>query len=386
MQRYLNDEPVQACPPSALYRFRKFARRNKAALATATVMAVGVLVAVVALAVSRKLIADKAEQLETNNYDTRIALAGRELAAGNVGRAEELLDECPLDRRGWEWHFLKRQRYGNPPPMEHNNTVVRAAFSPDGRQLATALIDGTLSIRDSRTGEVLHALEPPTVLIGGALPLGMAYSLDSRYLAACATTERFESGILAVGNCCTPSKHTKGQPGRSRSARIVERWHPVARIAVCGLWDVTSGQALQAFSAHPAAVKGVAFRPDGQSVVAACDDGTVKVWDRESGRETFSFHGELLMYPWAACVHIRCAATGLVVSGWFHQGLGHDYGATGDQPAEQHEPVSRRRVQPGRQADRHGRLRWHPADPGCRNWPRDAYDFRPQQPGHRSNI
>src|SRR2546426_2371294 len=29
VQRYLNDETVQACPPSALYRFRKFARRNK---------------------------------------------------------------------------------------------------------------------------------------------------------------------------------------------------------------------------------------------------------------------------------------------------------------------------------------------------------------------
>ena len=29
VQRYLNDEPVQACPPSAGYRLRKFARRNK---------------------------------------------------------------------------------------------------------------------------------------------------------------------------------------------------------------------------------------------------------------------------------------------------------------------------------------------------------------------
>jgi tetratricopeptide (TPR) repeat protein len=35
VQRYLNDEPVQACPPSARYRFRKFARRNKKALAVA---------------------------------------------------------------------------------------------------------------------------------------------------------------------------------------------------------------------------------------------------------------------------------------------------------------------------------------------------------------
>src|SRR6266704_4339622 len=29
VQRYLDDEPVQACPPTALYRFRKLARRNR---------------------------------------------------------------------------------------------------------------------------------------------------------------------------------------------------------------------------------------------------------------------------------------------------------------------------------------------------------------------
>ena len=29
MQRYLDDEPVEACPPSAWYRLRKFARRNR---------------------------------------------------------------------------------------------------------------------------------------------------------------------------------------------------------------------------------------------------------------------------------------------------------------------------------------------------------------------
>src|SRR6266516_2805045 len=34
VQRYLDDEAVHACPPSATYRFRKFARRNKAALLT----------------------------------------------------------------------------------------------------------------------------------------------------------------------------------------------------------------------------------------------------------------------------------------------------------------------------------------------------------------
>src|SRR5262249_19598536 len=35
VQRYLADEPVQACPPSAGYRLKKFARRNKTGLAVA---------------------------------------------------------------------------------------------------------------------------------------------------------------------------------------------------------------------------------------------------------------------------------------------------------------------------------------------------------------
>ncbi|HEV3166996.1 MAG TPA: serine/threonine-protein kinase, partial [Isosphaeraceae bacterium] len=38
IQRYLSDEPVLACPPSAWYRFGKLARRNRAALTTAIVV------------------------------------------------------------------------------------------------------------------------------------------------------------------------------------------------------------------------------------------------------------------------------------------------------------------------------------------------------------
>lgn len=40
VRRYLADEPVEACPPSASYRFRKFARRNKRALTTAALLGV----------------------------------------------------------------------------------------------------------------------------------------------------------------------------------------------------------------------------------------------------------------------------------------------------------------------------------------------------------
>jgi len=45
--RYLSDEPVAACPPSAIYRFRKFAQRNRVAFTTGAVVAVALLVAIV---------------------------------------------------------------------------------------------------------------------------------------------------------------------------------------------------------------------------------------------------------------------------------------------------------------------------------------------------
>jgi tetratricopeptide (TPR) repeat protein/serine/threonine protein kinase len=48
VERYLHDKPVQACPPSAWYHFRKFARRNRGRLAAAA----GVFLAVLVMAVS----------------------------------------------------------------------------------------------------------------------------------------------------------------------------------------------------------------------------------------------------------------------------------------------------------------------------------------------
>ncbi len=101
VQRYLNDEPVLACPPPAWYRLRKFARRNKVVLATASALAGAVLLAVGSLASAVRVLANTntqitneqnqtkealdretraKEDLELALYFQRIALAERELA------------------------------------------------------------------------------------------------------------------------------------------------------------------------------------------------------------------------------------------------------------------------------------------------------------------
>src|SRR5437773_10595545 len=78
VQRYLADEPVQACPPSAMYRFRKFARRNKRALATASVVGLAMVLAVAVLASSTVLIAREQQSTQT-------ALQAETQAKGDLG-------------------------------------------------------------------------------------------------------------------------------------------------------------------------------------------------------------------------------------------------------------------------------------------------------------
>src|SRR5205807_2021704 len=63
IQRYLTDEPVEACPPSAAYRLRKFAKKNRAALTTAAAIAL-LLVAGVAISTWQAVRATRAEQAE----------------------------------------------------------------------------------------------------------------------------------------------------------------------------------------------------------------------------------------------------------------------------------------------------------------------------------
>src|SRR5262249_4324859 len=78
--RYLADEPVQACPPSAWYRCRKFARRHKAALTAALVVGLAVVVAVAVLATSLVLIAREQQATQTAQQAEARAKDDREKA------------------------------------------------------------------------------------------------------------------------------------------------------------------------------------------------------------------------------------------------------------------------------------------------------------------
>src|SRR5262249_1283125 len=121
IEHYLRDEPVQACPPTAGYRLRKWARRRRPVLMAAAAL-VAVLVAVslgapVAAFPDQRLKHEaeaKADALDHSLYYHRIALAEQRLAANQLGSVEELLHSCPPRLRGWEWHYLRRWYHVEP--------------------------------------------------------------------------------------------------------------------------------------------------------------------------------------------------------------------------------------------------------------------------------
>jgi WD40 repeat protein len=249
LQRYLGDEAVHACPPTAWYRFRKFARRNKRALATAAVLGVMLLVAAGAVVASALWAADQAKarlaleaatknELEQNLYFTHIALAERDLST-NLSRALELLEACPEHLREWEWRYLMRLWRVEPLVLPDQTEVNSLAFSRDGEFLASAGGDGKVKVWSSKTGRVVQTLSAHA-----GVACSVAFHRDGRHLASV------------------------GADGQVK------------------VWDRTTGEKL--FSEPCDAVHrfgsayAAAFSPDGRQL-AAGNAGDVNVWDWNSG-------------------------------------------------------------------------------------------------------
>jgi len=97
VQRYLDDEPVVACPPSAAYRLRKFTRRNKGVLATIAIVAAALFLGT-AISIWMAVEADTAKRLADQRFqDERDAReeadAQRQRAEANFQEATKAIDQ-----------------------------------------------------------------------------------------------------------------------------------------------------------------------------------------------------------------------------------------------------------------------------------------------------
>ncbi len=359
LDRYLDGKPILSRPVSAWERGVKWARRRPLAAALVGVSGLAAFTLVglaVALSYQGKLRAAHAavsRSLENERrflYENRVIFADRVLHENNTRRAEALLDECPPDRREWEWHYLKRQchpeLWTGPTPDgaiysvafrpdgrliasvgatghsirlwdAENGTEIRSfptssahpfsvAFSPDGTRLA--LLEGRrgnaagqVSVREVETGRVVftHSLDEVWQFAS------VAFSPDGRALLTCSGGGLkdgwfhildAESGEERLHRT-TPGKLVSGtgfiEGGRAVAAAVgrLNTADPKAEPGEVWIWDTQSGERRARLSGHTDPLLGLATSPDGTRIASCGYDATVRVWDVAQGQAITVYRG-----------------------------------------------------------------------------------------------
>jgi WD40 repeat protein/serine/threonine protein kinase len=289
VERYLHDEPVEACPPSLWYRLRKFARRNKQVAIMATFLLALLVAAVGVLGVSYVQVTGALERERQTFYFHSIALAHRELTANipDPTRAEEFLEACPLERRGWEWRYLKRLWRVEPVVLRDpgNEEIYSVAYSPDGEHLAGACGDGTIKVWHLRTRRVLATLHGHEKSV-----FSVAFSpTDSGRLASAGVDKTVRVWDWRAGKEIFAP--LPGQEGTRHGAAYSVTFSPDGRWlagasegGTVRIWDAETGRLIQDLPGHEGRVGCVAFSRDGKLLASGSWLGGVRMWDARTGR------------------------------------------------------------------------------------------------------
>jgi WD40 repeat protein len=130
----------------------------------------------------------------------------------------------------------------------HSDSIKAISFSPDGRLLASGSEDRMVKLWHLATGQAIQSIAAHDMAVNA-----LAFSP----IPPNPLIKGSEGGILASGSA-------------DRTIKI---------------WNLITGQPIQAIVAHEMAVNAIAFNPNGQILASGSSDNSVKLWDLARGRE-----------------------------------------------------------------------------------------------------
>jgi eukaryotic-like serine/threonine-protein kinase len=292
LRRFLSGNPIRARRLPPWERTWRWSRRRPAIAALLFAVALLTVAGVAGITwqwrhaeAARRALAENAEELERNLYFKRVALAEREWAANNIGRAEELLDECPERFRGWEWHYLKRLGHGEVTTFAVTSALFDAVLSHDAGRFAAAAQDGTIHIWSTATRRELLTLRGHTGIV-----TRVAFSPDDRHLASVGIDGSVKIWDTTTGEGVNLGRHN----GKALAVGYSEDGRHVASGGadkMVKIWDTVTGAELLTLRGHSDAVVAVAFSPDGSRLASTSWDHTIRIWDITGGREVHALRG-----------------------------------------------------------------------------------------------
>jgi WD40 repeat protein/serine/threonine protein kinase len=313
VQRYLQDEPVLARPPSNLYRLQKLLHRHRGVVSATAAVALTLLVGAgvsgwqafrATEAERRAQAGQKTEELLRlqaesararaeqdrrrallNEYVADITLAQHAaLNDGNYGKAVQLLNKHQPkpgepDLRGFEWRYLLNLCRGDEDALmpTQESAVQALACSPDGRWLAVGLHD-KVAVWDVRTKFLVTNLPAGALSLiflqnGKALVAG-----SSAHVRIWRTEDWKEQGILpkSSGPVVLSSDGSRLASMASENERPFPGRGPRGGIRI---WDTSSWEERKYL---PRVSSPMAFSPDGRFLAAESREDGIAVWPVDS--------------------------------------------------------------------------------------------------------
>ncbi|MEO1998726.1 MAG: nuclear transport factor 2 family protein, partial [Planctomycetaceae bacterium] len=216
-------------------------------------------------------------------YAMTISKAYSVWKSGNNDQVEQMLDSTPEKHRGWEWRFLKSlTRLSNRTLRGHASTPWRVGVDLANHQIVSLDWESDNPyVWDSNTGHLKRTLDISAI----------AVSFDGQLVAAVSAREPDVVRIINTTND-SPPLVLDGHGTQVSGASFGRGNRFVAGSAIDGtihMWDLETGQHITSIEADPEIAEQqktflIAVSQDGRFVAAKRMDGKIAIFDGRSGK------------------------------------------------------------------------------------------------------